>query len=214
MWRTHAAQAPPPPAAYDTQSAPPHRAASAAPREPRPTSCGNRTRSRTCMHDADVPSRRDPSPFADGTVPAPAPVAAPAPVPVIPLALDYADATGRRRRLWLRAGRYAAAFAWLLCAAAWVLLRFVDVETVLVTGPALFLVGTAALTAGLAARRRLLASLGAAHCAVCVLFVALVRLRTWGPDDARDPFTWMGAAYMLAVLAPTVRVLAEARPAS
>src|SRR5687767_2037744 len=88
------------------------------------------------MHDADVPSRHDPGPFADGVpvpAPAPAPVAAPAPVPVLPLALDYADpATGRRHRRWLRAGRYAAAFAWLLCAAAWVLLRFVDVETVLV----------------------------------------------------------------------------------
>ena len=44
--------------------------------------------------------------------------------------------------------------------------------------------------------------------------VALVRLRTWGPDDARDPFTWMGVAYTLVVLAPTVRVLGERRTES
>jgi hypothetical protein len=127
----------------------------------------------------------------------------PVPVPVIPL--DYADpAPDRRRRFLLRWSRRAAALALFVCAAAWVALRFVKVESVLITGPILFVLGVLTLVGGVITGHRLFTGLGAMHCAVCVLFVTLVNTQRWSPRDAREPFTWMGLAYTAAVTAPTL----------
>ena len=82
----------------------------------------------------------------------------------------------------------------IVCVAAWGVI-WIQVESVLFTGPLLLAIGAAlAVFAGLA-RDVPAVILGAAHCAVCVLFFGLVNMLHWSPDDARVPFLVMGAVY-------------------
>jgi hypothetical protein len=119
----------------------------------------------------------------------------PEPIPVIPLA--YADpGTIERFRAWrwvnricLIVGGFASFIAWLLL--------FFQVETVLGSGPVLFLTGGLMVTGGLLRRRPWMWGIGICHCAICLLFVLLVNLLHWSPADARGPFIAMGAAYNL-----------------
>lgn len=125
------------------------------------------------------------------------------PIPVIKL--DYADAApGRRRQFLLRWTRYSAGLALLTCSVGWILLCLVKVETVLVTGPILFVLGALTLLGGLLTGRPLFSVIGAAHCFICVLFAALVNALRWSPRDAHDPFTWMGLVFTAAVTVPTL----------
>ena len=130
----------------------------------------------------------------------------PEPVPVIPL--EYADAAAdrahRRRRVWIRVGRVCAAAAWAWSLAAWAVMARVTVESVLFTGPVLLALGLVIVLAGVLTRRTLFLALGAAHCAVCVLFVVLVNVNHWGPSEALGPFTFLGGASLAASAGPTL----------
>jgi hypothetical protein len=129
----------------------------------------------------------------------------PDPIPVPVIQLDYADpAPGRRRQTLLRWTRYAATLALLTAAAAWALLCFVRVESVVLTGPILFVLGALTLVGGFLTGRTLLIGIGGAHCFICVLFVALVNALRWNPREAHDPFTWMGLVFTAAVTVPTL----------
>jgi hypothetical protein len=113
------------------------------------------------------------------------------PIPVIPL--EYASQPGsteaaRRLRWWVLAG-------WLACATATVLIAWVDVETVLITGPVIFLLGAWLLVRGLGLRSPGHAILGSAHCAICLLFFMFVQLFHWSPNRSFQPFLVMGVLY-------------------
>ena len=107
------------------------------------------------------------------------------PIPVIPL--QYAEAEHRVRPAWYRAGRVGAALGWLCCLVAQAFILH-EVESVIVTGPILFLIGAVLIVSGTFTRDRWMTFIGAGHCTVCVLFFALVNLFSWSPSQARLPF--------------------------
>lgn len=120
------------------------------------------------------------------------------PVPVIPL--EYARPEAATSRIWRGIIWTCHLLALLCCAVAWTLLVFVEVESVVITGAMLFILGVLLLVGGAITRPWRAAGFGAAHVAVCVLFVALVNLRNWSPHEAEAPFTAMGAAYTAGAL--------------
>src|SRR4051794_31757055 len=95
------------------------------------------------------------------------------PVPVIPL--EYAEpAADGTTRFWRRFAGATLVFGWATAAVALCLVAFVDVETVLGTGPLLLATGVLLTVAGLLSRWPLAAVAGGGHCAVCLLFLLLV----------------------------------------
>jgi hypothetical protein len=125
-------------------------------------------------------------------------------LPAIPL--QYQSPIRRPRRRWLSLGRWAVLIAWPMCLLAWFLL-FVEVETVLVTGPVILLLGLVAIIGGIVHRSWWLVVIGVWHVTLCLLFVALVNLRHWSPDDSRDPFIIMGLVHLILTLSLTLYVL-------
>jgi len=114
------------------------------------------------------------------------------PLPIIPL--EYAHVglpTRPMKRL-----RSVALFAWLLGLLAWTLIVFVRIDSVLVTGPLIFLTGLMLLISGVQERSVPYLFLAAAHCAVCLLFFVLVNRLDWSEEQAYVPFTVMGAAFV------------------
>jgi len=118
------------------------------------------------------------------------------PVPVLPLEYAHHDAAGSAgpRGKWLRR---LVAVTWLACAVATVLIGSVDVETVIVSGPAIFLLGTTMLIVALRARSPWYAVVAACHCAICLLFFMFANWMRWSPDRAARPFLVMGSIYTL-----------------
>jgi hypothetical protein len=133
------------------------------------------------------------------------------PLPVLPL--EYAPPAPAVHRRWCRIARACAVVAWPCCLFTWALVAAGNVQTVLVGGPVIFVLGLLVLLGGIFGRNRWFVGVGVGHCAVCVLFLFLVNALHWGPPDARVPFTIMGAAYTLAAAAPTAIAL-KARPPS
>jgi hypothetical protein len=88
--------------------------------------------------------------------------------------------------------RLAGALAWAAAAVTQVLIVTVDVESVVVMGPVIFLLGVATIVSSRRSRYPRAAWLGVAHVGVCVLFVALVNVFDWSPRDAEWPFGIMG----------------------
>ena len=129
------------------------------------------------------------------------------PLRVIPLEYAKPDDAARRLRRWRWISQCCLILSWVCCAVALALIVYVEVESVLVTGPILFLLGLALLIGGVAMRRPLTASIGAAHCGVCVLFFALVNLLQWSPREAKWPFSVMGAVYTVGLTWPTLRAM-------
>jgi hypothetical protein len=106
----------------------------------------------------------------------------------------------------LRGGLCAAWMAWAACAVAEALIAFYDVESVIVTGPVIALLGLTTVILGFAGRYMALACLGLANILVCILFFLLVVILEWGPRDAQHPFAVMGAIYTAATLPVAVWV--------
>ncbi len=96
-------------------------------------------------------------------------------------------------------GLLIAWLAWGACAVAEVLLLH-EVESVMVTGPVIFILGLFVITLALIGRYRLLAMIGLADTLICVLFFTLVQVLTWGPGDAYAPFAVLGAIYVASLL--------------
>ena len=124
------------------------------------------------------------------------------PIPVIPL--DY-ERPVPSPRTPLLAGLVAV--AWVACAVAWSLIAFVDVESVLVTGPVVAVLGVCLALTGASARRPTAVWLGVAHIAVCALFFLLAWGLGWGPRQATRPFAVMGGLYCVVTALPTFLLL-------
>lgn len=131
------------------------------------------------------------------------------PVPVLPL--EYAPPVAAGGRAWRRIVLVCLAAGLLTCAGAAFIIYADHVESVVLTGPVLFVTGLLTLLGGLFTRNRAASVVGAAHCGICLLFLLLVNLRRWSPNDAYVPFTVMGTIYTLAIIAPTLYAFSKAR---
>ena len=131
-----------------------------------------------------------------------------APIPVLPL--EYAPPNPGAGRTWRWVSRVCVATAWPVCLVAMGAL-LAKTESVVITGPVLFTLGLLALLGGVFTRDFVMATIGAAHCFVCVLFVLLVNAFRWSPDEARAPFLVMGSVYSLGVFFPTLFAFARER---
>jgi hypothetical protein len=116
------------------------------------------------------------------------------PIPVLPLEYEQVDATRAHAGRWLRLLVVLSSAA---CAVATALIPVVDVETVIISGPVIFVMGAAILIAAMRVRSPWHAVLGAGHCAICLLFFMFANWMGWGPPEARVPFAIMGLAYTL-----------------
>ena len=121
------------------------------------------------------------------------------PIPVIPL--TYAGPAAEPSRAWRGIVKVCHPLALLACAVAWVLLVAVHVESVVFMGPLLLVLGVLLTVGGVMAQDRRAMGFGIAHASICLLFFGLVNVLEWGPSDAELPFTVMGGAYTLIVLA-------------
>lgn len=100
----------------------------------------------------------------------------------------------------------------ILCAlCAWLAIPLITVESVLFSGPILAIVGLATTIYGIRHHYPQVTTMGAAHVAICILFVSLVNLLGWGPGAARVPFMLMGAIYIL-IMAPLSWAIGKALP--
>src|SRR5262245_10910773 len=93
------------------------------------------------------------------------------PIPTIPLQYAHIGTPIRRDKTL----RVLALLAWLTCLLGFVLIVSVHVETVIGTGPLLFMIGLGMFIVALRARRTRYLILGATHCAFCLLFFMLVQ---------------------------------------
>ena len=128
------------------------------------------------------------------------------PATVVPLAYAAFDLHQDRPR-WRRANRWIAGAAWTTCAVGWLAIVLIGVESVLVSGAVLTSLGVLLVTGGVLTHDRLVIGLGAAHCAVCVLYVVLVTVLNWSPSDAQRPFSIMTAAYTVLIVWPSFRAV-------
>jgi hypothetical protein len=129
------------------------------------------------------------------------------PIPVLPL--EYAPPMPPVHTKWRRIARVCALIAWPCCVVAWGLILSGRVETVLFTGPVIFILGVLTLLGGVFNRDRWFVVVGGGHCAVCVLFLVLVNAFHWSPREARFPFMCIGAVYTLAATVPTIIAMKE-----
>jgi hypothetical protein len=118
------------------------------------------------------------------------------PVAVLPLAYAEPETAGGGRSSWRRINRGALLASIVVTAGAWCGVLY-HVESVLVGGPTLMALGALMVVGGLRRRQPWVWAIGTGHCAICMLFVALVNGLKWSPQDADIPFTVMGAAYNL-----------------
>jgi hypothetical protein len=124
------------------------------------------------------------------------------PMPVIPLEYEHYDDTAARTRLGTRAQRLLIV-AWAACAAGWAALVLIETETVVISGPVIALLGVAMTVTGSRAGRRAYAWVGLSHVVICALFVTLVNLLTWSPQEAHLPFAVIGAIHVIATGLPS-----------
>jgi hypothetical protein len=117
------------------------------------------------------------------------------PLPVIPLQYAHVGVPLRSGK----ALRVLIVLAGLACLLAWALIVTIQAETVLGTGPLIFLLGVAMLAVAVNARSNRCMILGALHCAVCLLFFVVTWRLDWSPDEALKPFTLAGAVYIVLI---------------
>lgn len=101
----------------------------------------------------------------------------------------------QRSRFW----RWTLVLSALTWCIGWCLMIFVDVETVIGSGPILFLLGVMLLITQipLTKRSRATALLGGLNVLLPILFTSLVNLLHWSPSDAELPFGIMGSLAIL-----------------
>ena len=79
-----------------------------------------------------------------------------------------------------------------------------EVETVIVSGPLLFLAGAITLFIARTLKYALGIAVGGAQIGICLLFVSLVNILRWGPSAAEGPFKLMSILYMAGALPAAV----------
>jgi hypothetical protein len=132
------------------------------------------------------------------------------PQPVIPLEYAKPSTSTHDRRWWL-AARVSLLLAGLCLLAGWGLM-FMDVETAVVTGPMLALMGVVLVGSGWRLKLMPAMLLGIAHCSICLLFFTLVNVRNWSPSEAAVPFRIMTGMYLVIVGLPgSILVLTHMR---
>jgi hypothetical protein len=119
-------------------------------------------------------------------------------VPDAPLVLEYAKPWHAPR--WFRTVRvllwielFATAIAAALCV--------FEVETIVASGPALFLIGVILLIFGSLARRPLAMVLGGELMCVVIMVFLLINLLRWSPGEARVPVSVIACLQTLAGVA-------------
>jgi hypothetical protein len=87
----------------------------------------------------------------------------------------------------------------VVCLTALLLIPLTGVETVLLTGPILFISGLVTATVAGNSRYGSAMWVGIAHCGVCLLFVVLVNTLDWSPREAIHPFEAIGSFFSSAI---------------
>ncbi len=107
-----------------------------------------------------------------------------------------------QRTIFWRVMLITSVVVWVV---AWLLLVFLHTETVLGTGPAMFLAGI--LLALVHGRRyhHPVWWLAMMNLFLPVFFTILVNLYKWSPGEAREPFIYMGSLAMALAMALTVK---------
>ncbi|MBN1343713.1 MAG: hypothetical protein JXQ73_13580 [Phycisphaerae bacterium] len=106
----------------------------------------------------------------------------------------------RSPRFAQRFGATTLWLGWAVCMIALLLIIFVEVESVLVTGPILMTLGITAAVQGGILRYWPMVLLGLANVGVCLLFFGLVVSLGWSPRESEAPFTIMGTLFTVASL--------------
>lgn len=112
-----------------------------------------------------------------------------------------------QRVMWARRTLVAS---WFCCAMAWLLIVLVDIESVLVTGPLIFLMGAILILLSRNPRFVRGMALGFCHIFVCLLFFGLVQVFHWRPGQAHAPFALMGLCYVTMTIMLTFWALRRA----
>src|SRR5512133_3736269 len=107
-------------------------------------------------------------------------------------------------RQWGKVTRFLIPASLLACVAAWFVM-FLEVETVVVSGPILFLVGVVIIIGSRRLSFRLGVLIGVAQVLIVLLFDGLVIVLNWGPSAAEKPFRIMGAIYVLILFPVSLR---------
>jgi hypothetical protein len=122
-----------------------------------------------------------------------------------PIWLNYAPPPSSAAR-WVQAVRWLLPITWLLYLLAVALIWLTDVESVIGTGPFIFVGGVCCLLTGLQLKQMDVTLLGAGHVGVCCALFAAVVLLKLSPDDARIPFTMAGSLWLVLTLVPTLLI--------
>ncbi len=95
---------------------------------------------------------------------------------------------------------------WGLCELTTVLIATYDVETALVMGPIILLVGVLIVVLALIGGYSLMGLLGGAYCGACVLPALLIAQRNWSPGQAEGPLAFMGLVFTVGSLPLVIAV--------
>jgi hypothetical protein len=87
--------------------------------------------------------------------------------------------------------------AWIVCVMSWLLIVGLEVESVLITGPIILGMGLVVLILSVRLGMATGIVLAISHVWIVVLFVALVNILSWGPNDAAEPFGIMGFLHLV-----------------
>jgi len=107
----------------------------------------------------------------------------------------------------IRGAQVVLILSWLTCVIGLALIVLVDTESVIGTGPVLFVLGVVLLALAGAARYRWAAACAAGHIALPLFWTLLVNMFDWSPDEAHWPFVIMGSGYVAAVTLAGIYVL-------
>lgn len=112
---------------------------------------------------------------------------------VQPIDLDYANPALGKRAGW---SIYFASALSLVCLVGTVTI-FIEVESVVVTGPVLVLGAILLMIYAATYCRPSLLMFAASHAVICFLFFGLVYLNQWGPRAAEPPFRVLSVGWTI-----------------
>ncbi len=108
-----------------------------------------------------------------------------------------------------RTARVLLVSSWLTCFVGALLIPTVDIESIILTGPILSVLGSATLVAGLVAERRRTSLVGSGHICLCLFMFLLIAGMGWSQRQAYYPALAIASAYVLLAAPLTIWALAE-----